>query len=247
MTKDQSGFTLTEILISIFLSSIIILALIEFYLTTKSQYLKVQEVLDINLDWRWVGELLSDSIRRAGFTPCLGVDQLQAIDMRYSGNSVTGFKIANLPQQYIQINRMSEFFGEVRHFRSPTQIIVNNSVSIDTKRPIIIADCEHAEIHEIWKVDSLSNGNSITLKKPLIYSYSKAYLGEWLEERWFISKNPDGYATLHYQLHQSEELSTYIHSLRAIARRIHGKQIIELVLGLEQDKEHKMAVVVRGS
>jgi Tfp pilus assembly protein PilW len=62
-------------------------ALIQFYLTSKQHYLQTEKVLEAGFEVQWVMDLLSDSIRRAGFTPCLGLDHLTVVDHRHDGLS----------------------------------------------------------------------------------------------------------------------------------------------------------------
>ena len=246
--RDQSGMGLSEVLISLFLASLIMTTLIQLYLSNKRQYLEAQEILEANFDLQWVGDLLSDSIRRAGFTPCLGIDQLETTDTRNFGKRVASIKIESHPKQWIQINRMSEAFSEITHFQSPTQIIVPSSTLFKEQHPLLIADCEHAEIHQILSVDKLANGYLITLTQPLMYSYAAtSYVGEWLEEKWFIKANASGNKTMHYKLFQTEELTSLIHSFEIKNERVHEKQLVHIVLGLDKDKTHQLIVAVRGS
>lgn len=246
--KTQAGFGLSEILISLFLVSIIMTTLIQFYLNNKRQYLAAEEILSEGFDVQWVSDLLSDSIRRAGFTPCLGVDQLYAVDRRNFGKAVLGLKVENQPQQFIQVNRMSENFTQLITIKNTTQIVVANSVLINEQRPLVIADCDHAEIHNILMVDKIGAHQLVTLTKPLMFSYeTSAYVGEWLEEHWFIKSNSKGIKALYYQSDQAEELTPLIYSLQIKEKRIHKKKYLEISMGLEKDKVSDLVVAVRGS
>lgn len=246
--KRQSGFGLSEILISLFISSIIMGTLIQFYMSNKRQYLAAEEILSTQFDLQWVTDLMSDSIRRAGFTPCLGVDQLQAVDRRNFSKKLTGLRIENQPQHLIQVNRMNELFSQLISVQNATQIIVSKHAVWNEKRPLIIADCEHAEVHKIGMIDKIGPNYLITLTKPLIFSYDvSTYVGEWLEERWFIKHNVQGVPALYYQLSQTEELTPLIHSLRIKDKRAHEKRYLDIELGLDQDKTHQLFVAVRGS
>jgi len=246
--QKQSGTTLSEVLISLFLASIIMTILIQLYLSSKQHYLEAEQILESNFDLQWVSDLLSDSIRRAGFTPCLGIDQLQVVDRRDIRRTVKGLKIENEPQQLIQVNRMSEVFAKVLYMQSPTKIVVPHSILFNEQRPLLIADCEHAEVHQIFSIEKQADGYLITLTKPLFFSYPESvYIGEWLEEQWFIKKNTEGTNTLHYQLVQIEELSPLVHSLKMSSSRVHGKQFLKVILGMDKDKTHQLTVAVRGS
>lgn len=223
-------------------------ALMQCYLNSKNQYLHAQKVLATRFDLQWVSDLLIDSVRRAGFTPCLGIDNLHAIDRRKGLQTVSSLKIENQPRQFIQINRMNEWFVPVLRIISPTQILVPRTVAFNEKRPLLISDCEHAEIHQLANIDTLPHNYLITLAKPMLFSYeSPTYCGEWLEEQWIIKKNPMGKDALYYHGAQTEELTTHIHSLLVSSQWIHGKRMLEIILGLDEGKTQKLDIAVRGS
>jgi hypothetical protein len=224
------------------------MSIIQFYLGCKRQYHEAERVLTTCFELQWVGDLLSDSIRRAGFTPCLGIDQLQVIDRRHN-QRIDALKIENKAHQFIQVNRMSEHFAKVMKMQNPSQIGVQNSVRFHAKRPILIADCEHGEVHELLNIEQHTDESLITLNKPLRYSYDTAstYVGEFFEERWFIKSNVKGHKpTLYYQLTQTEEVTSVIHSLHT-KQDAQNKRFLELSLGLKDDKTHQLIVTMRGS
>lgn len=159
----QTGFSLSEMLISLFLASIITIPLTQFYIRSKPQYLKAQERLEINFDLLWIGDLLSDSIRKAGFTPCVSVEKLKTFDSRHAERKIINFQIENMPQVQLRINRMSDVYTEVANFMSPTQIVIEESVISNIKHPLIISDCRQGEVHTVSKIDKLSNGYQINV------------------------------------------------------------------------------------
>ncbi|WP_298623205.1 prepilin cleavage protein [uncultured Legionella sp.] len=245
--KFNSGFGLTEIMISLFLSSIIITGLIQLYLNVKQHYLESQKALEVHLEVQWISDLLSDSIRRSGFTPCLSVDRLVSMDMRNLGHVLTGFKWVS-SEQSLFISRMSNVFSERIEFRSPTEIAVMGEVVFNKHRPLIIADCHHAEVHQILKIVSLHKGQLITIAAPMMYSYDQSvFVGEWIEEKWMIKNNGRGIDALYYQSIQTEELSSLVHSLSVSSELIDDKQSIKIKMMLEQNKIHEVIAVVRGS
>ena len=246
--KCQNGISLIEVLVALFLISLISASLSRLYLSNKEQYMKAQELLEAGFDVQWISDLLADSVRRAGFTPCLGVDQLTVVDTRNKTQVVSGIKSSSMPKQLLQLNRMSELFANVDVTKNSSKIFIPGSLTLKVQRPIIIADCYHAEIHQILNIDKTPQGFVLTLASPLVFSYpSISYLGEWLEEQWFIKSNPEGIASLYYRLHQSEELSPLIHSLELKKQVLHKKQLLELSLGLDGKKIHRIQVMVRGS
>ncbi len=246
--KKQAGISLSEVLISLFLASVIMTALIQLYLGSKRQYLETEKLLAIRFDLQWVSDLLSDSIRRAGYTPCLGIDRLQIIDRRNHQGRIHALQVGNHPNQFIQVNRMNEHFAKIVKIQSPTRILVQNSVVFHKKRPILIADCEHAEIQEIFDMEQQTKNSLIILNKPLFFSYAPStYIGEYLEEKWFIKKNANHEDTLHYRLAHTEEVTPLIHFMHTRNRSVKDKQFLEIIMGLDENKTHDLRVMVRGS
>lgn len=236
--NKQAGMSLSEVLIGLFLSSLIMMTLTQFYLSSKKQYLAAQDILSKNFDVQWVSDLLSDSIRRAGFTPCLSIDQL------INDDKLQSIRVQNNPQQSIQIQRMDEHFFKVKRLHGATKIVVERSV-FHEKNPILIADCEHAEVHQILSVSSQADGTVLTLKKPLRFPYSSSvYVGEFVEERWFIKKNAGGEEALYYQANQAEEMTPLIHSMNSSIRE---KQLVKIVMELDMGKKQELWVRVRGT
>lgn len=240
--KYQRGLSLSEVLISLFLTSLIISALTQFYLSNKRQYIEAQQILDKNFDLQWVGDLLSDSFRRVGFTPCLSVNQLTTKDMRDFSDHLSGFKSTNSPRQLVQINRMSEHFSKVLAISGATRILISRQVTLNPQHPVIIADCRHAEVHQILQIDTLDQKTLVTLNRPLFYSYeSETYIGEWLEEQWFIKQNKTGANALYYSLYHTEEITPLVHSMHVE----YDKHLIKVRMGLDQGVIKQLMVAVR--
>lgn len=243
--KKQAGISLSEVLISLLLSSLIFTTLIQFYLSSKRHYLEAETLLATQLDLRWVSDLLSDSIRRAGFTPCMNIDQLE---LKKQGRRVHGLIIENEPQQLLQVNRMDEHFARVIEIKNSTQIFVSQDLVFNEKRLVLIADCEHAELQQITHVEMYPAGLLITLAHPLHFTYNNTtYVGQYIEERWLIQNNVQGKPALFYQLSQSEELTPLIQSLHSSRQYKHGKEFIKVVMGIATGSYRNINVVVRGS
>ena len=240
--KKISGFSLTEILISLFLASLIITSLFRFYLASKEQYTKVHKIVTDQLELQWVCDLLADSIRRAGFTPCIGIDLIANKE-----KLLKSLIIERTPKDLIQINRMSEYFAQVLQLLGSNQVLIEPNIKINTKRPIMLADCSHAEIFKIVHQEKLPSGTLLTLDTTIKYSYSKPmYVAEWLEEKWFINTNSNAPPSLYYHLGQTEELSPLIHSLKVDRQITQNKTFMAIELGLDDNKSHLFHIAVRG-
>lgn len=244
----QSGLTLTEVLVSLLIASILMSVLTQCYITNKRQYLEIEKRLEQNFDVQWASELLSDSIRRAGFTPCVSMDLLTSIDRRKEERGIKSIRIDNQLGQSIQINRMNDAFFELQEIQNPSQIFVPNTTSFHNNRPVLIADCEHAEVHDVLNIEKLAKGQLILLNKPLLYSYTTPiYIGEWLEEKWFVKNNKQGQPALFYKLMQTEELAPQIQALHISQKQRQHKQLIQIVMELDKGKTQQLMIAVRGS
>lgn len=237
--KRQLGFSLSDILISLALSSLLLGSLFQCYLGGKKIYMEAEALLSEQFDVQWVSDMLADSIERAGFTPCLSLDRLQTLDRRTESKQIAGFVIVN---QGLVIRRMNEHFVPLLRVKNLTQIEVAQEVLFNVKQPLILADCSHAEIHQILSIESLPHSYLITLTKPLRFIYEpSAYVGHWLEEKWLIKKNKEGKKALYFQSEQTEELTMAIHSL--IATQEKGG-LVKVNLGLEKTL-HQLMVAIR--
>lgn len=243
--RTQLGFSLSELLISLFLTSLIMTLLFAFYLSTKRQYMETQAVLSRNFEQQWVADLLTDSVRRAGFTPCLGVDYLKRVDRRRPGRDLAGLRVTNHPRKLLEINHMNEHFYTPLKIGS-SQILLAKTAVFNEKRPLIIADCQHAEVHEVALVEKTGRGLLLTLAKPLLFTYTSiSYVGEWLEENWFIKQTASGKNVLYYKLVHSEELSPLIHALDVVDRRQAPEGVVEINLGIAENKIQRLIIAVR--
>lgn len=247
--NKQAGFSLFEVLLSIFLASLITLSLMQLYLSSKREYLTTQKLLESSLDLLWVRDLLSDSIRRAGFTPCLGIDQLKVRDTRGKlAPKMAGLVLTSAPQQSLQVYRMSEFFTPVLAIQNSSHLILNEGHLLKTNRLLLLANCEEAEIHKIRSLHKSAQGYLLTLVHPTHFSTTASlYAGEWFEEKWFIKPNAKKENSLYYQLDHAEELSTLVHSLQIKIKTEHQKKLVQVTMGLDQNKTQEFLVAVRGS
>lgn len=239
----QSGMSFIELLISLLISTLIVTTMTGLYLSSKKQYLEIQTLLEEHFELQWLSELLSNSVRRAGFTPCLGINQLKTADRRHADKALLGLKWSS---QSIAVHRMHEAFAEIVAIQGRSELLISDEIEINKNHPYLIADCDHAEVHQILAVHPLMRAYQIQLKEPLLFSYAQdAYFGEWLEEQWLMKKNAQGENTLHYQSVQTEELSPLIHALQVSAVVRHGKQLIKVLMTLDHDKTHEVHIAVR--
>lgn len=179
----QHGLSMPEMLIALFSSTLLMSVLSNQYLGVKQRYQQLSDELEQSFDVQLVMDLMRQTVRQAGFTPCLGVEHLTTIDRRFER---PGLKAINLDSG-LQVNHMSPYFGYLLKQTGLTTFRSSKNVILSGKRPILIADCFHAEVHRIQDLKQQGEYWEIELEKPLSFDYqSPIYVGEWIEERFYL-------------------------------------------------------------
>lgn len=222
--KRDDGMGLPELMIALFLSSLIIIALLQHFITIKQHYHLLETQLEITSQTQWVIELLRNSIRQAGFTPCLRIDRLIAIDHRQNLRRLQGIDI----KDGLHSTYMSPYFDEVIESISPTQLLTTATRAIRLEYPVLIADCYHAEVVTVKSVQSFANQQKITLKTPLLFTYEQpTFIGILIEERFWMQNN-----RLLYRYHHTDELTNVFQTMS-----IHmNRSQVEVTLGQTDGK-----------
>ena len=232
--NNQQGAGLAEIMISLLLASLLMTALMNHYISMKRQYNHLQTALDEAMELQLASDFMRDSIRQAGFTPCLNLDRLNIVDHREGGEPVMAI---NVSHKDLRINRMSPYFDVVTDISSPTHLLITHKKTLHVSHPILIADCYHAEIHRLREV----NGQQITLEKPLAFTYQPPiYIGEWVQERFFV--RPQG--GLFYQREHTDELTSLVKTMSAGVRESKNT-LVQNRLGLNGGRTLELVTRVR--
>lgn len=244
--NNQSGVSLTELMLSLALSSFLMTALLQHYIGVKRHYNDVQQRLDQHFELQLVSELIRDSVRMAGFAPCTGIDRLTVRDSRSGQFSPAAITVEGGPFPALKLARMSEHFSVVIKYLSPTRLLLEDNKVYDRRYPVMVADCFHAEVLQIANSQTTGEGQLVTLQKPLRFDYRPPfYLGEWLEERFFIGKNREGKPALFYEANDREELTAYITRLAAKRITIKSNILVQVNLGLAKGKSVLIETTVR--
>ncbi len=245
MRTHHFGFTLSECLTSLFIMSFISILLVQIYIMHQRYYWQFNQLLDEDLDVQWVSELLTHSVRSAGFTPCLSIDNLESVDTRFAGKHIKSMYVEEGVNSKLSINRMEEHFAQVIDI-SQNQLLVADKLSYSNTPIILIADCMHAEIHRVGRPQKTTRGWRLNLETPLVFSYpGTAYVGLWLEEQWFIKKNHQQQRALYYKQQHSEELTPFIQSFAVTSHWQQQMNEVSIVLGLSSARKEELHVRVR--
>lgn len=246
MTR-QTGLTLVEIMIGLLLGSILLGALFNHYLITRRHEAYFQQQATASYDVHMIIDLLQDTIRQAGFTPCVGIGWLTARDRRDKPQSLAAITLSGGPENRLSIKRMSEDFAAVNRILSPFHLLVEARQRLLPNQSILIADCFHAEVATIERIKPHGESlTELTLKNALQFPYTPpAYVGEWLEEQFFVQKNKGGEPALFYQSRHAEELSAAIHSFFVRLKAGTQGQILMVKMGLSDNQFVTLNTAVR--
>lgn len=221
----QRGISLIELMISLCLSSLMLTALLQHYLLIRQHCARAQSLLEKQNDMQLAAQLLQNTIRHAGFTPCARVDRLENRDTR-NDRSLTGLSVGT--DSSIHLFAMDARFSSVTESSAGTFETDSDNpyVKGDT---VLLADCFHAEVQRIHSVYKNGRRSVVTLQNPLAFQYlPPTYLGVWHEEHFFIKKNSQDRAAMFYQSGHAEEITDTITQLRAHL----SDDRVEVTLGL---------------
>lgn len=228
--NNQKGVGLAEILISLLLSSLIMTALMHQYIKIKQHYVRMQALLEQDTEMQLAIDVMRDSIRQAGFAPCLGIDRLMTVD-KLKGLEIKGHELF--------IHRMSSSFETILTINNATKILTTHTNNHLFSRPILIADCVHAEIQTVKNVQITHAGKLINLSQPLLFDYTPPiYVGEWLDEQFFVP--PAG--GLFYKVQHADELTHVIKKM--LVKRLAGNPAFVSV-SLQTDRAHSIDIETR--
>ena len=245
--NNQRGVGLAELLIALLLASFTTMTLMRHYLNTKQQYHHIQASLEQNIELQLVTDMIRDSARRAGFTPCLGIEHLISLDRRSDQKNLVAIKAEKDGGSSLHINRMSEHFSIVSKIVGSVELLTSNNQTMHRDQTVLIADCYHAEVQTISRLSRMGSGQKITLTLPLAFVYHPPiYVGAWVEETYFIqSKDPDKQTLYYHRNHHSEELTTVVHGLSSRVEQHRGRTLLQVILHLDNAHQLELETMVR--
>jgi hypothetical protein len=203
----SSGYSLVELMVSLLLSSLVIAILMRSVCWLQQQTEWTLDEIKRVQEKTWIVSFLRSRVHAAGFTPCRSLDNLELLDTREKIRTLKAIELRET--NHITLRHMGYAYAEVYALDEQRMRLSIQGISIDPERPIIIADCFHAEIHEIESIQKQADVTSIVLKKPVFYRYQLPfYLGEWIVESFFIKNQ-----TLFYHYQHTDALADWIHNM----------------------------------
>ncbi|KTC81543.1 PilW family protein [Legionella brunensis] len=242
----NNGLSLVEMMVTLFLGTLLLTALIEHYLSAKRQYDNTHALLEKTFELEWALDLIRNSVRSAGFTPCINLNRLESIDGHHK-RRLWAIEINAGKPQALRINRMNEYFNSIIKFTAD-EFIISKENSYQANEAILIADCYHAEVQEISSARQSGNSIIIKLKKPLFFDYLKpAYVGKWTQEEFFIKENKRGERALYYRRNHAEELTSTVNGFSVQEQSSQGLTVLQILLQLTDHETARIETMVRAS
>ncbi|MDF1757135.1 MAG: prepilin-type N-terminal cleavage/methylation domain-containing protein [Legionellaceae bacterium] len=233
----QRGFSLVELLISLLLANLLIGGLVQQYIQVKRQVIISQNNLEQAVDLQLAYDLIRRSIQKAGATPCLTISNLDTFDTRTNKANLQALLVG---ENSLHINRMSDEFTINKESTSQRKLKIPSNIKKNRSTPLLIADCYHAEVHNIYY-----EGFNVELNS-LHFNYQvPIYVGEWIEESYFIKNSRQGIKSLNYRFRDTNELTPLIKSMSLSSKYNQGYTVVTLLLGLKDNSTHELIARVR--
>lgn len=206
------GFSLIEFAVSLVLVSIILCALIQQYTQLKQHDEIMHSSLDEAMEVQFTLDFIRGRIQQAGFTPCRALHYLQIVDHRPLKDDVAALTV--IPQGIVT-RRMSETYALAQTISHSHDIKLLATNKWLPGQVVMIADCEHAELHVVTEIYLNDKHVYVRFQSPLSFSYPAGlYISPWVEERFLMMPNKSGDNVLIYEGKHTEMLTPNIKKMQ---------------------------------
>jgi hypothetical protein len=162
--KQANGFSLLELLIAVFLGTLLLGVLLQSYLGAKKIYRTQSDLADLSENMRFADFILWQSITQAGFAGCRRASELDLInhvkDEKYAGLffGVRGYDSVYLPSylkgdivkgtDVIVIGKASSQVVSILEnvAKGTDSILVEQNPTTESKHLLLISNCENADL-----------------------------------------------------------------------------------------------------
>lgn len=195
--QSQRGVGLIEWMIGLALAlSLLTLCLQQFAQIQQQSHAFIMQ-MDQAARIRVGLDLIRQRGHQAGWTPCLPLRQLQTRDHR-TGQALQMLSVYDQATK-ITLRHMDEASINISVIQGQTSLHLPTPMTWDQQYPLMIADCQHAEVHTDYYVTSQ---RIIHLAHPLTFVYHPPiYVGRWLETSFWVKSHQ-----LFYQQQHAEAL-----------------------------------------
>lgn len=171
MLKRTNGFSLIEVMLTLFLTLFLITTLTHLYLQHHRNFLQQQRYLAISASAIKVISLLQDEINLAGQVGCARLSR-QFTVKPYQNYTLTADNSLMVSKHALSIRYQSYPTATlVRERENKRTLILEPGVSFDRDQLLVISDCTHAEIFRVKSIHFVGNTQHLTPAEALAYDY----------------------------------------------------------------------------
>ncbi len=253
----QHGFSLTELMVALALTSVMLLGLTRVYMMMSSQHLWLHHRFESRFDLMLVEALLAKWIDNAGFMGCQpsaalswpktktvhGLTVLKANDKALPRNIKRRVKVGT---DILKLQSMSfEHLTLTQAMTSPIKARINQLTPIDRRKKYIISDCDSAEPLFIKRIQQQSS--TIYFKSPIKKRFPHhSFIGELKTTFIYVGKNKSAFA-MFIDSHQgrSEMLSDMIQGLNLLLFKGKKSQLLSMRFVDKKGKRWTMVKAIK--
>ena len=118
LVNITQGFILTELLVCVVLSSVLVIGMINLYIGFKKQFLISHIKMEESSEKKFITNLLRHRIHHAGFTPCMNLKYLKTKNRFDENKPINSVILDQSINHILTIQRMSESFTTIRMLNS---------------------------------------------------------------------------------------------------------------------------------
>lgn len=201
--RSMKGFTLLELLIAFSLSMMLFITLTQLILGSKMHYEKQQQLMDIQEAAQAATIIFHEAFREAQASTVNSCKPILWLNHR----SKAGFTFLRKGNQWAVIQNASHKAQLIiQHWKSPlislsrpmstlrSLSIEEADCGIKIHTPVVITDCQLAEIATVVNVRHKNSQCIILLKEPLSHAYDGSPLKTWVaplrQETYYVGVTP---------------------------------------------------------
>lgn len=210
--QREQGLTLLECLLGLTLALLLMTFVMQQYLHIKQQSDLAVQTMTQSSRFQTVLDMFRRRGHQAGFAACLPINHLVSFDHR-TRKPLQTLEISLQPLSKLTFYRMSDDFATIWPTAAKDTFTVIGKWRPKQQHALIISDCQHAEVLENYHMSE----HDIHFSQTTKFSYhAPIYLGEWVTESFWVSKNARGQSALFYMQHQhAEELLEEVNGMQA--------------------------------
>lgn len=220
------GFSLSELMVSLFLSSVISIGLFKSYFLVKDNYLTMIKKIRQHQEQLLIMSELQNAIGLAGFSPCLNLSNL-AFDKTLPVIAIVQADDKTLPtairnravagSDIIIINRMDTTYSQAVLTSVKTRIGIAPPLQIKSKDKLLMVSCYQYHLSIIANLSSSQNSQQAQLVTAHDFQISdRVYLSPLITQLFYIGHNSRKGLSLFMSDGRSEEISDQIKKINAI-------------------------------